>query len=497
MKLRLTSLVLAAAVSLTTPAALFAQAAPAGGGGDAPQIFLEKPPKIVAYQLKRLSNEQLLKIERNTGDPKYRPVYETIVTRKGLEKKQRQEALDALVTLNKSDSVTELLPLIGGVEKDDNATVQELAGMLLAQKPETLKAQRPKIQEMAAGGQDPRARQVALAAMAVADGKPDEAWALAGKGTETLPLVLGSIALIPDPAVRGAFYPSVQPLVTQAPDEATQVAAIEAVSYIPGHEDEVFKLLADMIQKAEGAKRAAAVRSIRRVPAAKWPADQVAPLAQAIVKLVEQTPAEQRTEPAGVETIQFGNELAAAMPADEAAPVRKALRELGVQVVMMRTVKEQMLYDLRYFVVEAGKPVQITLDNVDTMPHNIVVTEPGAMQEIGVTGGSLPQPNDPAVKPYVPEDHEKLLEASFPAHPGESITLSFDAPADPGEYPYVCTFPGHWVRMYGVMKVVEDIEAYDQDPEVPTDPLTRQPFKSQKHEATDATAQAAHEHQHP
>ncbi|MCH8962102.1 MAG: hypothetical protein IH820_12455 [Bacteroidetes bacterium] len=32
--------------------------------------------------------------------------------------------------------------------------------------------------------------------------------------------------------------------------------------------------------------------------------------------------------------------------------------------------------------------------------------------------------------------------------------LTFTAPTEPGDYPYVCTFPGHWRTMQGVMQVV-------------------------------------------
>src|SRR5690606_25570023 len=47
----------------------------------------------------------------------------------------------------------------------------------------------------------------------------------------------------------------------------------------------------------------------------------------------------------------------------------------------------------------------------------------------------------------------------------ESQRLSFEAPSKPGVYPYVCTYPGHWRRMYGALYVVEDLDAYLADPE--------------------------------
>ena len=36
---------------------------------------------------------------------------------------------------------------------------------------------------------------------------------------------------------------------------------------------------------------------------------------------------------------------------------------------------------------------------------------------------------------------------------GGSFTISFMLPKQPGDYPYICTFPGHWMVMNGVMHV--------------------------------------------
>ncbi len=55
------------------------------------------------------------------------------------------------------------------------------------------------------------------------------------------------------------------------------------------------------------------------------------------------------------------------------------------------------------------------------------------------------------------------------AHEQEALT--FTAPVTPGEYPYVCTFPRHWMRMYGVMVVVENLDAWLKHPIAPVDPV--------------------------
>ena len=64
---------------------------------------------------------------------------------------------------------------------------------------------------------------------------------------------------------------------------------------------------------------------------------------------------------------------------------------------------------------------------------------------------------------------------------GETDRLGFNAPAEPGEYPFLCTFPGHWVRMYGVMLVVSNLDAWEANRTVPNDPMTNRPFDSQRH----------------
>ena len=397
MTIRFTRHVGAAAIlaAFAVAPARAAEPAAASESSGAPTILLDKPPKIVEYQLKRLSNAQLMAVERKPDQPKYAPVYQAILTRKGLERKFRDEAVDALAKINKSNPVVELLAAIGKVDAEDKAMLRELVGMLMAQKPAELAAQRDKIEPLATGSDNPIVKQVALAALAASDGKPDAAWKLASANPEDLRLLLGGIALIPGAQARAAFYPLVQPLAAKADDEATQVAAIDALGSIPGKEADVFKQLGDLVRASPGAKQEAAVRSLRRMPPSKWPKPQISQMARDVVKVVEQTPADKRTEPAAVQAVQLGNDLANAMPPSMAAPVRKKLRELGVRVVAIGTLREQMQYDLRYFVVEAGKPVQVVLENNDAMQHNFVVTAPGKMQQVAVAGGAIPPDASP------------------------------------------------------------------------------------------------------
>jgi hypothetical protein len=73
-----------------------------------------------------------------------------------------------------------------------------------------------------------------------------------------------------------------------------------------------------------------------------------------------------------------------------------------------------------------------------------------------------------------------VLKATRLVQRGESDRIEFTAPTTPGEYTFVCTFPGHWVRMYGVMLVVPSLEAFAANPKPPNDPLTGKPYAEQR-----------------
>jgi hypothetical protein len=64
--------------------------------------------------------------------------------------------------------------------------------------------------------------------------------------------------------------------------------------------------------------------------------------------------------------------------------VSKDLRGLRVPVFVIRTVREQMRYDTPRLVVTAGQPFEIRFENVDFMPHNLVLVRPGTREKVGL-----------------------------------------------------------------------------------------------------------------
>ena len=151
------------------------------------------------------------------------------------------------------------------------------------------------------------------------------------------------------------------------------------------------------------------------------------------------------------------------MDVERGGQIRSQLDDLGVAVFVIRTVRNQMLYDRRQVVVEVGRQVELVFENQDYMPHNLVLTLPGDRQEIGRAAENMKAEADSKGRFYVPAS-PKVLQGTRLLEPGQTQKLSFLAPDIAGNYPYFCTFPGHWQRMYGFLVVVENLEEYLKRP---------------------------------
>jgi putative heme-binding domain-containing protein len=239
-------------------------------------------------------------------------------------------------------------------------------------------------------------------------------------------------------------------------------AAMIALTFVRGRETETFRALAPFVR--DNVDRATAIKAMQRIPTADWPPEEARPLLESITAYVRRLPTQSRTTPEAVDALQLADALAATLPLDQAKLVRAELGELGVRVIRLGTVVDQMLFDKDRLVVKAGRPVEIVFENPDLMPHNFVVTQPGALEEVGLLAESSATQPGALERNYVPRS-KKILLASRLLQPRESQKIGFTAPSNPGVYPYVCTYPGHWRRMFGALYAVEDLDEYLADPE--------------------------------
>ena len=245
-------------------------------------------------------------------------------------------------------------------------------------------------------------------------------------------------------------------------ESSTRRAAMAALTSVRGKEADTFRAVARFARQP-GSDRSAAIRTLLRIPSQDWPTDEAAPLLASVLAYLKTLPAADRTSPNALEALQLGDALASLLPPDQARLARRELGALGVRMIRLGTLTDQMLFNKDRIAAQAGKAVEVVFENGDIMPHNFVITKPGALEEVGLLGESTATSADAISRQYVPAS-PKILVASRLLNPRESQKIAFTAPSQPGIYPYVCTYPGHWRRMYGAFYVVADIDAYLADP---------------------------------
>jgi len=108
---------------------------------------------------------------------------------------------------------------------------------------------------------------------------------------------------------------------------------------------------------------------------------------------------------------------------------------------------DKMKFDLTAFEVKPGQKVVVTFKNVGTTPkfsmgHNFVLLD--RTVNTGNVQTFLDKASMDAAHDYVPPDAKEVLAHSKLLGPDETETVTFNAPFVPGEYLYLCSFPGHY-----------------------------------------------------
>ena len=127
------------------------------------------------------------------------------------------------------------------------------------------------------------------------------------------------------------------------------------------------------------------------------------------------------------------------------------------QEIVISTMEAQMKYDVRSFSVKPNAKIKLVFKNPDALPHNLIICTPGKKK-----GGDRGQEVVDAVlklgdkgveQNWEPKGHPRILVSSGMVQPKKEAILYFKAPKKEGDYPYICTFPGHFQLMNGVMGV--------------------------------------------
>jgi azurin len=117
---------------------------------------------------------------------------------------------------------------------------------------------------------------------------------------------------------------------------------------------------------------------------------------------------------------------------------------------VMVQADDKMRFDVTEFEVRPGQKVAMTLKNIGTTPkfsmgHNLVVLDK-QITEQNIQAKFLDPAASAASTDYVPAGDKNVLAHTKLLGPSETDTITFTAPQVPGQYLYVCSFPGHYTQ---------------------------------------------------
>jgi azurin len=161
-------------------------------------------------------------------------------------------------------------------------------------------------------------------------------------------------------------------------------------------------------------------------------------------------------EGTGLEPPRSGKPTAIALRVDSEKETSVTNNHSGNPSTDERTISIDAIGGLQYAqkLIEAkpGEALALVLKNKDVMPHNLVIVKPDSAKIVGDASFKMLSDPQAGKKHYVPA-LPQVLEFIPIINPGKEHTLHFKAPEKPGDYPYICTFPGHWMAMQGILRI--------------------------------------------
>jgi len=250
-------------------------------------------------------------------------------------------------------------------------------------------------------------------------------------------------------------------VLVSAAAQTVQDLGITALMSLPGREADKATVLAGLLR--EGASLQTSLTAAASLPPEAWNASTAALAASAATADLAAREPRDRNSDAAQPALKLAQSVRTRLDASALQLHDRRLSEVIVPLITIGTVRERMIYDKEMLVVQAGRPIEIRLTNTDNMPHNLAIVKPGTMAVVGELAEATGRDADAAARNFVPES-DNVLAAGKLVQPEQSDSLFFEVPKEPGIYPYVCTYPGHWRRMYGAMYVVADLPAWEADP---------------------------------
>ncbi|HEV7380710.1 MAG TPA: plastocyanin/azurin family copper-binding protein [Dyadobacter sp.] len=121
----------------------------------------------------------------------------------------------------------------------------------------------------------------------------------------------------------------------------------------------------------------------------------------------------------------------------------------GADVTIVMSTKPGLKFDKELLEVKAGSKVKLSFNNNDDMLHNLVITTPATHEKVAQL--AIDMGLDGANAGYIPNDKSVLFHTCL-IQPETTQSIYFTAP-EPGDYPFLCSFPGHAFVMKGIIRV--------------------------------------------
>jgi len=123
----------------------------------------------------------------------------------------------------------------------------------------------------------------------------------------------------------------------------------------------------------------------------------------------------------------------------------------GAREITVKTISS-LKYDTKLITAKPKEAIALTMINEDEYPHNLVIVKTDAKQKVGEASFNFVSNPKSLELNYTPLMKE-VLQVVPVIEKGKKVTIYFRAPKAKGDYPFICTFPGHWQIMQGIFRV--------------------------------------------
>lgn len=436
------------------------------------QNFLADDPKAAARLLSYTSLAERLTL------PQTPLVLSAMLSNMDGTREQKVQALQSLAKQRNTSPVNLIIEAIRLLKKPRDRAAPEftpeaidLISILLTWDKAALNAANSQLIALLDKNENNVLQSAGYAALITATGSDKPVWPMATQSTQNMTNYLNGISLLKDSVLQTSFYEKVKTLTQEVPQELKAIypantegddnpafngvrsTAYRVLFKIPGNHKEKVEMVTDLFQP-NGPFLNLATDIVASQKINTFSNAEALEIVKNIITVTEGTAEKQKNSIQYNSTIVLGKRLASLLPKKEAAEMLAVLENTGTIEVKIATLPAKMLFDKNTITIPSGRSITVVFDNPDQMPHNVVIMKPGAYEKVGKAADAMAGLKDGFEKNFVPSIPEVLFATPL-VNAGKSFRLNFKAPDTPGDYPFICSFPGHWRMMKGIFRVIE------------------------------------------